>query len=351
MIITTNKIGSVLKNVKLKKKIITKDIIQCKVGEVVAVKVIKVNQKYNKLELFNGRQVVLTEGDVVLGCLGNRMASAGMTGVIPKDLKPFDRIHILNIGGLIGQCKDFNILLGGPTECEVIGSIVDNKNKNINIDQFKKLKITNKLKTKVPVIAVLGTGIDSGKTTVSSFMIKVLKSYFKTVNACKLAGSAAQKDLYSFEDNGAEKVYDFVDAGLPSTNNVNPKTIVESAKSIINHTSKNSELIFVELGDGLHGDYGTKNIIKDKEIQKIIKVYIICALDFPGAINILESLKEIGINNSYFIISGPLTNNHTVIQNSLANLKIRNIDIINVFKTNNHTNIFAKIINRITNGN
>jgi len=154
MIITTNKIGSVLKNVKLKKKIITKDTIQCKVGEVVAVKVIKVNQKYNKLELFNGRQVVLTEGDVVLGCLGNRMASAGMTGVIPKDLKPFDRIHILNIGGLIGQCKDFNILLGGPTECEVIGSIVDNKNKNINIDQFKKLKITNKLKTKTKQLKI-----------------------------------------------------------------------------------------------------------------------------------------------------------------------------------------------------
>ena len=117
------------------------------------------------------------------------MASAGMTGVIPKDLKPFDRIHILNIGGLIGQCKDFNILLGGPTECEVIGSIVDNKNKNINIDQFKKLKITNKLKTKVPVIAVLGTGIDSGKTTVSSFMIKVLKSYFKSSLSISQNGS------------------------------------------------------------------------------------------------------------------------------------------------------------------
>ena len=39
-----------------------------------------------------------------------------------------------------------------------------------------------------------------------------------------------------------ENVYDFVDPGLPSTNNVNPKTIVESAKSIINHTSKNSSL-------------------------------------------------------------------------------------------------------------
>ena len=347
MTVKTNKIGSVLKNIRLKKKIKTQKNIKCLPGTVIAVKVLKVNQKYNKLELFNGRQVVLTEGDIVIGCLGSRMASSGMTGNVPKEIKPFDRIHILNLGGLIGSCKDFNILLGGPTECEVVGSVVNDENKQLNIDQFKQLQITSKLKSKVPVVAVLGTGIDSGKTTVSSFMIRVLKSYFKTVNACKLAGSAAQKDLCSFEDNGAKNVYDFVDAGLPSTNNINPKIIVNAAKSIINHTSKNSDVVFAELGDGLHGEYGTKQIVSDKEIQKIIKVYIICALDFPGAINILESLKTLGIKNSYFIISGPLTNNYTVIQNSLVNLGKENIDIINVFKTSNHTNVFAKIINRI----
>ena len=49
MIVSTNKIGSVLKNVKLSKKIsIVKDI-DTNLGSLVAVKVIKVNQKYNKL--------------------------------------------------------------------------------------------------------------------------------------------------------------------------------------------------------------------------------------------------------------------------------------------------------------
>ena len=351
MKISANKIGSILKNVKLNKRLLISKKIECTLGSLVAVKVLKVNQKYNKLELFNGRQVVLTEGDIVIGSLGNRMASSGMTGYIPKTLNPFDRIHILNLGGLLGICKDFNVLLGGPTECEVIGSIVNNKNKKLNINQFKKINITNKLKTKKPVIAVLGTGIDSGKTTVSAFMIRVLKSYFKNVNACKLAGSAAQKDLYSFEDNGADKVYDFVDVGLPSTNNIKSKIIINAAKSIINQTSKNADIIFAELGDGLHGEYGTKDIINDKEIQKIIKVYIICALDIPGAVIIIENLKKMKIKNSYLIISGPLTNNYTVLKNSLSNLNYNNIDIINVFKTSNHTNIFAKIINRITNDN
>ena len=55
-----------------------------------------------------------------------------------------------------------------------------------------------KIKNKVPSIAVIGTGIDSGKTTVTSFIIKTLSNYFKKINACKLAGTASQKDLYSY---------------------------------------------------------------------------------------------------------------------------------------------------------
>ena len=149
------------------------------------------------------------------------MAASGMTGSVPEDLNPFDRVHILNIGGIIGLCNDFNVLLGSATECEVIGSVVDSKKRFLNINQFKKIQLTKKLKTTKSLIAVIGTGIDSGKTTVSAFLIKSLKSYFKNINACKLAGSAAQKDLYSFEDNGANRVYDFVDAGLPSTTAIN----------------------------------------------------------------------------------------------------------------------------------
>ena len=106
MKISANKIGSILKNVKLNKRLLISKKIECTLGSLVAVKVLKVNQKYNKLELFNGRQVVLTEGDIVIGSLGNRMASSGMTGYIPKTLSPFDRIHILNLGGLLGICKD-----------------------------------------------------------------------------------------------------------------------------------------------------------------------------------------------------------------------------------------------------
>ena len=51
MKISANKIGSILKNVKLNKRLLISKKIECTLGSLVAVKVLKVNQKYNKLEL------------------------------------------------------------------------------------------------------------------------------------------------------------------------------------------------------------------------------------------------------------------------------------------------------------
>ena len=132
------------------------------------------------MELVSGRITELTEGDVIVGALGNRIAS-GMTGSVPTELNKHDKIHILNLGGVIGNCKDFNIL-GPATECEVLGSVVDNSNKQLNLVDYSKIK-EMKIKNKVPSIAVIGTGIDSGKTTVTSFIIKTLSNYFKKINA------------------------------------------------------------------------------------------------------------------------------------------------------------------------
>ena len=104
-----------------------------------------------------------------------------------------------------------------------------------------------KIKNKVPSIAVIGTGIDSGKTTVTSFIIKTLSNYYKRINACKLAGTASQKDLYSYEDNGAYKTSDFVDYGLPSTCMNDKETIQNCSASIISDMSKDAEIILMEL--------------------------------------------------------------------------------------------------------
>ncbi len=347
--INTKKIGSVLKNINNIDELSIIDVIDCNQGQLIAVKVISVNPNYNKLELVSGRITELTEGDIIVGALGNRIASSGMTGSVPTELNKHDKIHILNLGGVIGNCKDFNILLGPATECEVLGSVVDNSNKQLNLVDYSKIKKEMKINNKVPSIAVIGTGIDSGKTTVTSFIIKTLSNYFKKINACKLAGTASQKDLYSYEDNGAYKTSDFVDYGLPSTCMNDKKTIQSCSASIIGNMSEDAEIILMELGDGYHGDYGTKEIIQNTDITESIEVIVICAYDVSGAVNIIENLKSNNLDNKLLIISGPVTNNLSAYKQSIDKFSIPNSDFLNIYNSTNHVNVFAKIINRINN--
>ena len=346
--INTKKIGSVLKNINNIDDLSIHDEIDSKTGQLIAVKVISVNPNYNKLELVSGRITELTEGDIIIGALGNRIASSGMTGSVPDELNKHDKIHILNLGGVIGSCKDFNILLGPATECEVLGSIVNSQTKQLNLQDFSKIKTNNKI-SQIPAIAVIGTGIDSGKTTVTSFIIKTLSKYFDKINACKLAGTASQKDLYSYEDNGALRTSDFVDFGLPSTCMTEKSVIQECSSSIINTISEDADILLMELGDGYHGDYGTKEIIQNKDITQAIEVIVICAYDISGAVNIIENLKSNDLDNKLLIISGPVTNNVSAFKQSFEKFTLNNSDYLNIYNSSNHVNVFAKIINRINN--
>ena len=137
--IKTKKIGSVLKHVSDISDYEIIDDVVAKIGSIVAVKVISVNQNYNKLELATGRNVELSEGDIVIGALGNRLASTGMCGYIPDELNKFYKINLLNLGGVIGLSKDHNVLMGSATECELLGSVIGKSNKPLNLKDFMKI--------------------------------------------------------------------------------------------------------------------------------------------------------------------------------------------------------------------
>ena len=46
--------------------------------------------------------------------------------------------------------------------------------------------------------------------------------------------------------------------------------IQDCSSSIINHISDDADILLMELGDGYHGDYGTKEIIQNKDITNSI---------------------------------------------------------------------------------
>ncbi|MFA4815081.1 MAG: hypothetical protein WC924_02860 [Candidatus Gracilibacteria bacterium] len=320
MLIHIDKIASVTKNAGLESPVEITDDIKPESGAIIVVEVLEDKKIYNQLELCSGRLSTLQKGDIIVVALGNRKALKGFVGNTPKTLKPGDIITVLNLGGVAGICISENIKeVGHALKVKVLGAVAKD-GKAINIADFKQFDFKNNLDSKIPLIVVSGTCMNVGKTTVASEVIKYMTRAGKTVFAAKLAGIACLRDTENMRDHGAKKIVSIIDAGLTSTVNTNSLSL-KVTKGAIDHLSEvKPDYIVIEFGDGVYGEYGVMEILKDKEIQKNIVLHIGCAHDPMGAAKLFEVCKEIGAPLD--MISGPVTDNEVGTGFVKNNLKI-----------------------------
>ncbi|PCI99298.1 MAG: hypothetical protein COB14_06770 [Alphaproteobacteria bacterium] len=307
-----DKISSVTKNLELKhnEQIIDdpNTNLSCEMGTVLAAEILDDKTLYNEMELPSGRMSKLKKGDIIAVALGQRRALKGFVGDLPKSLKAGDIIHLLNFGGVAGECTSANTKeVGDPMRIRVLGGIT-RKGKQLNINQKMLYKPTNTMKSDIPLIIVTGTSMDSGKTTVATEIIKTLTHMGMKLAGTKLTGVGALRDLYKMQDYGVYNAVSFVDAGITSTANIDDAAMVEMTKGTIEYLSKDKpDAIIVEFGDGLMGHYGVDAILKMPEIQKNVRLHIGCAGDPIGAIGLARGCAAIGLPID--VISGPVTDN------------------------------------------
>src|SRR5687767_10955988 len=119
-----DKIGSVTRNLRLGRTAHLTSDIQAVEGAVIAVRIHGEKSVYNQLEDVHGRMVTLHDGDIVVGALGHRNALHGYEGVVPQQVVAGQKLHVLNMGGVIGQCTSHNPGVGTPFEAEVLGQVL-----------------------------------------------------------------------------------------------------------------------------------------------------------------------------------------------------------------------------------
>lgn len=332
MKIFIDKISSVTKNLELghNETILNDDkvMLPCEMGTVLAVEVLQDKSVYNELELPTGRLSKLKKGDVIAVALGKRAALKGFVGDLPKTLKVGDVIHLLNMGGVAGECSSANISeVGQPLRIRVLGAIT-RKKKILNINQKLMYKPQKTMKSDVPLIIVTGTSMDSGKTTVATEIIKTLTHMGMKLAGTKLTGVGALRDLYKMQDYGVYNAVSFMDAGITSTANIDDDTIRDVARGAIDHLSKDDpDAIIIEFGDGLMGRYGVNAILETPEIQKNVKLHIGCAGDPIGALGLAQGCASIGLPID--VISGPVTDNE--VGKGILKDKLDDITIYNAF--------------------
>ena len=329
--VVVDKIASVAQHNDLASELRLSPDIPCEEGVLIAVRVLNNKSRYNQLELTSGRMATVTMGDIVVGALGHRNALRGYSGHLPTELSKGDHVQILNIGGVIGICDSANPDVGTPFDCEVLGTVLEFPylGERIGVPARVGSSTLDKnapLKTNgVPVVALAGTCMDSGKTAAACAIVGRLRHLGMKVAACKATGVSLRRDVLAMEDAGATDTMIFSDLGIVTTTAENGPALTRSLLTGLG--SKTPDVIVLELGDGLLGAYGVAAILADEQIREAFTAVVLCANDPVSAWGGAKILRdEYDIEPA--VITGPATDNEVGVQQIAERLSLPAINAL-----------------------
>jgi hypothetical protein len=304
-VVEADKIGSVVSGLGLGRTLaVTGERRSARVGDVVVVRALTDSATYNQLELPTGRLAKINPGDVLVGALGSRRALKGFVGDVPTEAGAGDRLHLLNMGGVIGCCKGHHSSLSDAIEVEVIGFVVDESQRARNIGDGA-LALRERLpEACAPLVIVAGACMNSGKTFAATEIVRQATRQGMRVAAAKLSGVAALRDTLNMADHGAVATASFLDCGLPST--VGVGDLAPVAKAIIGRLNESApDLVVIELGDGILGGYSVESVFDDEELRAATAAVVFCASDYVGAWGGIELFRRRGIDVD--LVAGSVT--------------------------------------------
>jgi hypothetical protein len=306
-----DRISSSTRNAHLTSEVIVGDEIIAAEGHVLAVRILHDKSTYNTVEDLSGRMVSLRAGDVLAGTLGHRRALRGYAGVVPSHVAVGDTIEVLNLGGILGTCTSANPEAGAPFKAEVLGAILSFPALGDRIGRPAHIRdhavpVAERLEVSVPVVYVAGTCMNAGKTVAATELVRGLTRGGLRVAAAKLTGVSLMRDSLAMLDAGAIGTLTFNDTGIATTR---PGLTVTAAKGIFNRLGAlRPDVIIAELGDGILGEYGVQDILRDPELTGVGVAYVMAAPDPVGcwgAVTLMRDLFHLPVT----VLTGPATDN------------------------------------------
>jgi hypothetical protein len=310
--IRLDRISSSTKNAHLAPEVILGEEIVAAEGYVLAVRLLTDKSSYNTVEDLAGRLVSLRKGDVLAGTLGSRRALRGYAGEVPPHIAVGDTIEVLNLGGVLGRCTSANPDIGPPFAAEVLGAVLafpalgDRVGRPAHI-RDGAIATSEALELSAPVVYVAGTCMNAGKTVAATELVRGLSRSGLRVAAAKLTGVSLMRDTLAMQDAGAVAAVTFNDAGAASTH---AGMTVSVAKGLFNHLQLTArpDIIVAELGDGILGEYGVQDILRDPELSAAARAWVMAAPDPVGCWG-ADQLMRGTYGLPITVLTGPATDN------------------------------------------
>ena len=172
-----------------------------------------------------------------------------------------------------------------------------------------KPDLTSTTKAEPHIIAIVGSGMNAGKTTVAASIIHSLSQENLKVAALKITGTGAGGDMWQYQDAGAHIAYDFTDAGYPTTYKVAQDELKGIMDLLVSAAkAKKPDVIVIEVADGLLQEE-TKHIIETSWFKSQIDSLVYAARDGLSAsagVNLLQTHQLPLIAISGMLTSAPL---------------------------------------------
>ncbi len=258
-------------------------------GDLVLARVESVGH-HKRLHRTDGSRRTLFVGDLVVLAYADRYAPNQFEAHVPEDLRPCD---LIAAGGLAGEViTQHDRIRGGATRLRPLGLIAsDPEAPPLNL-AGAALEPPPRAEVSVPVLAVVGTAMDAGKTTTAAYLVRGLRNHGDRVGYAKVTGTAAAGDPDLLRDAGAAVVLDFTDAGFASTYRLDPATVEDVFNELVGHLAlAGVDAIVVEVADGLL-QAETASLVASRSFRARVGSVIFTAGDALGAVGGVHWLAQ-----------------------------------------------------------
>ncbi|MFW6088210.1 MAG: hypothetical protein ACODAB_00565 [Gemmatimonadota bacterium] len=235
------------------------------------------------VELTSGRMIEVAEGDLVVGAFGVRHATLEATGRW-EAIEDDGRMHLLTGAGLLGRCTSLSSVLPPLPALRYRGHVQRGERK-LRMADFVAHVPDRSFET--PTILVVGSSMSAGKTTAARILIRQLKKLGLDVVGAKITGAGRYRDILTMRDAGADAIFDFVDAGLPST--VCPEAeysrALEAMLSRIGGVE--ADVAVIEVGASPLEPYN--GAVAVAALEEWVRLTLLCASDPYAVVGVVEA--------------------------------------------------------------
>lgn len=284
-------------------------------GDLVLCRVTEIGQ-HRFLGQVHGKRNRLFVGDRIVVAYGARYAPDQFEAEVPGDLGPCD---LVAGGGIAGRVVASHSRMKSPTQVEPLGLVTDEQGEVINLARLAR-PVVPALAPRPRTIAVLGTSMNAGKTTVAAALIRGLGLAGLRVGAAKVTGTGAPGDPTLMADAGASRVIDFTDLGFPTTYQLPMPQVIRILRGAITDlTSHQADAIVLEVADGLL-QRETAALMRTPEFRASVDAIVFAACDSISAVAGVRLLREEGL--PVVALSGVVTSSPLAVAEAVTHVDI-----------------------------